>query len=148
VSRLDPGRDGPVRHPEDREAPDRDGPWLAVLALATLAWLPLALVDWRLLSEGTLLWATVRSLATLVLAPLAAAALLGDVRALDADPARAAVGRVRWLYACCVLVVPPTAVVYLAHRRARRRRDGGGPGRDATATATASGTSEAATADE
>lgn len=145
MSLLDPGRDGPVRHPEDREAPDRDGPWLAVLALATLAWLPLALVDWRLLSEGTLLWATVRSLATLVLAPLAAAALLGDVRALDADPARAAVGRVRWLYACCVLVVPPTAVVYLAHRRARRRR-GGGPGRDATACA--SGTSETASAEE
>jgi hypothetical protein len=136
VSTLDPGRGEPAVHPEDREPTDEDGPWLAVLALATLAWVPLALADWRLLTAGTLLWATVRSLSTLVLAPLAAAALLGDVRALDAAPDRSPVGRVRWLYAGCTLVVPPVAVVYLGHRRVRGRRDAGGPGPEATTSGT------------
>jgi hypothetical protein len=121
VSLLDFGRAEPVVHPEDREPPDEDGPWLAVLALATLAWVPLALVDWRLLTEGTLLWATVRSLATLVLAPLAAAALLQDTRALAAEGLD--VGRLRWLYAGGTLVVPPAAAAYLCHRRLVRPDD-------------------------
>jgi hypothetical protein len=113
VSILDPSPD-PVVHPEDREERDESGPWLAILVGATLAWLPLAALDWRLLVEGTFVWATVRSVSTLLLAPLAAAALVQDARALDADGVE--VGWPTWVYALVALVFPPVSAAYLGHR--------------------------------
>ena len=113
MSLLDPASD-PVVHPEDRTEPDESGPWLALLVAAAAAWVPLALLDWRLLVEGTLVWATVRSVSTLLLAPLAAAALLQDTRALGV--AGVEVGRAKWAYALATLLVPPVAAVYLGHR--------------------------------
>jgi hypothetical protein len=103
-----------VLHPDDRPETDESGPWVAVLVAATLAWVPLAAVDWRLLVEGTLVWATVRSVYTLLLAPLAAAALVQDTRALAAGGGE--VGRTRWGYALVALAFPPVAAVYLLHR--------------------------------
>jgi hypothetical protein len=117
-------------HPDDRPDPDESGPWIAVLVAATLAWLPLAVVDWRLLVEGTVVWATVRSVTTLVLAPLSAAALVQDSRALAVDGV--AVGRATWGYALVALAFPPVAAVYLLHRavlvgRSDRDADGDRP---------------------
>ena len=108
----------PVLHPEDRpDAADEAGPWLAILAAATVGWVALAVVDWRLLSGGTFLWATVRSVYVLLLAPLAAAALLQDTRVLALDDVD--FGRLKWLYAGVALVFPPVAALYLAHRHVR-----------------------------
>ena len=109
----------PVLHPEDRddEAEKHDGPWLAILAAAVVGWIVLVALDRTLLTEGTVVWATVRSLYALILAPTAAAALYQDTRALDARGVD--FGWVRFGYALAAIVVPPTAVVYLLHRRAR-----------------------------
>ena len=107
----------PPLHPEDRpstEDRDETGPWLALLAASGVAWVVLALVDWQVLAEGTFLWATARSLYTLVLAPLAAAALLQDTRALGIDGVE--VGPLKWLYAAVALLFPPVGGVYLCHR--------------------------------
>ena len=71
----------------------------------------------RILTDGTLLWATVRSLRTLVLAPVAAAALYQDTRALDGRDVD--VGWLRFGYALAALLVPPTALGYLLYRYAR-----------------------------
>lgn len=111
--------DDPVLHPEDRadEAEKHEGPWLAVLAVAVVGWTLLAGFDRALLTDGTVLWATVRSLYALILAPTAAAALYQDTRALDARGVD--FGWLRFGYALAAIVVPPTAVVYLAHRRTR-----------------------------
>jgi hypothetical protein len=69
----------------------------------------------RVLRSGTFLWATVRSTYTLILAPLAGAALLQDTRYLGTEGAE--IGRVKWLYADVALFFPPVSVVYLSHRR-------------------------------
>ncbi|MFB6167316.1 MAG: hypothetical protein ABEJ43_00535 [Haloferacaceae archaeon] len=109
----------PVLHPEDRadEREKHEGPWLAVLAVAVVGWAVLAAVDRTLLAQGTILWATVRSLYALILAPTAAAALYQDTRALDAKGVE--FGWLRFGYALGTLVAPPAAVVYLLHRRTR-----------------------------
>lgn len=111
--------DDPVLHPEDRtdEAERHEGPWLAVLAVAVVGWTVLVALDRTLLTQGTVLWATVRSLSALILAPTAAAALYQDTRALDVRGVD--FGPLRFGYALAALVVPPTALVYLLHRRAR-----------------------------
>jgi hypothetical protein len=106
-------RNEPVLHPEDRET-DESGPWLPILVASAVAWLALFALDYRLLSEGTFLWATVKSLYTLILAPLAAAALLQDTRYLGTEGIE--VGRVKWGYALVAVVVPLIGAVYLAHR--------------------------------
>jgi hypothetical protein len=112
-------RDDPVVHPEDRAtgAEAHAGPWLTVLAVAAVGWTLLVALDRALLTDGTVLWATVRSLHTLVLAPVAAAALYQDTRALDGEGVD--FGRLRFAYALAALVVPPTAVAYLLHRYSR-----------------------------
>jgi hypothetical protein len=106
-------RDRPVLHPEDRET-DESGPWLPILVASALGWVALAALDWRLLSEGTFLWATVRSVYTLLLAPLSAAALLQDTRYLGTEGIE--VGRLKWLYALVAVGFPPVGAVYLGHR--------------------------------
>lgn len=88
-----------------------------MVAGAAIAWAALVLADRRVLADGTVLWATVRSLHTLVLAPLAAAALLQDDRAERA--AGAGLGRLCWGYCLAALLFPPVGFVYLAHRRVR-----------------------------
>ena len=110
-------RDEPVRHPDDRAETDHDGPWVALLAAAVVGWSALVALD-RTLAGGTLLWATVRSLHSLILAPVAAAALYQDPRTLDDRGID--FGRARYGYALAALVAPPTAVWYLCHRRLRR----------------------------
>ncbi|WP_284013550.1 hypothetical protein [Halobaculum litoreum] len=105
-------------HPEDRPDPaDGTGPWTAALLAGTLAWVALALVEWRYLAPGTSPWALVRSAYTLVVAPGVAAVLLHDARVRDATVG--GVGAVRWLYALVALVFPPVSVGYLLHRRLR-----------------------------
>jgi hypothetical protein len=104
----------PVLHPDDTEDADEAGPWLAVLATSAVVWVVLVLADWRLLSEGTFVWATIRSLSTLVVAPLAAAALLQDTRALGVDGVE--VGALKWAYAAVALFFPPVGGLYLWHR--------------------------------
>jgi hypothetical protein len=106
-------RNEPALHPEDRET-DESGPWLPILVASTVGWLALFALDYRLLSEGTLLWATVKSLYTLILAPLAAAALLQDTRYLGVEGIE--VGPTKWAYALVAVVAPPVGAVYLAHR--------------------------------
>lgn len=106
-------RNEPALHPEDRET-DESGPWLPILVASAVGWLALFALDYRLLSEGTFVWATVKSLYTLILAPLAAAALLQDTRYLGTEGIE--VGRAKWLYALVAVVVPPIGAVYLAHR--------------------------------
>ncbi len=106
-------RNEPVLHPEDRET-DESGPWLPILVASAVAWLALFALDYRLLSEGTFLWATVKSLYTLILAPLAAAALLQDTRFLGVEGIE--VGPAKWAYALIAVIVPPIGAVYLAHR--------------------------------
>lgn len=110
-------RDGPVRHPDDREPTDHEGPWLAVLGAVAVGWTLLFVLDRTLLTGGTLLWATVRSLRSLVLAPVAAAALYQDTRALDGRGVD--VGWLRFGYALAALLVPPTALGYLLYRYTR-----------------------------
>jgi TRAP-type C4-dicarboxylate transport system permease large subunit len=112
VSVFDPE---PVRHPDDHVDSDETGPWLAILSVCAVGWVALALVDWRLLSEGTFLWATARSLYTLILAPLAAAALLQDTRTLGVEGVE--FGLLKWAYAGIALFFPPVGGVYLCHRR-------------------------------
>lgn len=107
-------RDRPVLSPEDRET-DESGPWLGILVATALGWVVLAGVDYRLLAEGTVVWATVRSVYTLLLAPLAAAALLQDTRYLGTTGRE--IGRVKWLYALVAVGFPPIGAVYLGHRR-------------------------------
>jgi hypothetical protein len=109
----------PVLHPEDRadEAEKHKGPWLRVLAVAVVGWTVLVAVDRMLLTEGTVLWATVRSLYALILAPAAAATLYQDTRTLDGRGVD--FGWLRFGYALGALVVPPIAVVYLLHRLTR-----------------------------
>jgi hypothetical protein len=106
-------RNEPARHPEDRET-DESGPWLAILVASAAGWLALFALDWRLLAEGTVLWATVKSLYTLILAPLAAAALVQDTRYLGVEGIE--IGPVKWAYALVAVVVPPVGAVYLGHR--------------------------------
>lgn len=107
-------------HPDDRPtAAAEAGPWTALVVGAALAWLVLVALDRRVLADGTVLWATVRSLHTLVLAPLSAAAVVQDTRAARADGVR--FGRLRWGYGLAALLVPPGGLVYLLHREARRR---------------------------
>jgi hypothetical protein len=106
----------PALHPDDRpDEPDESGPWLPLLAASTVGWVVLAACDWWLLSEGTLLWATVRSLYTLVLAPVTAATLVQDTRALGVDGVE--IGPLKWAYAAVALVFPPVGGLYLGHRR-------------------------------
>ena len=105
----------PIRHPEDiSDATDEAGPWLALLAASTVAWVVFVLLEWRLLVDGTFVWATVRSLSTLILAPLATAALLQDTRALGIDGVE--VGPLKWAYAAVALLFPPVGGLYLCHR--------------------------------
>ncbi|MFB6304539.1 MAG: hypothetical protein ABEH47_05185 [Haloferacaceae archaeon] len=105
-------------HPEDRpDADDEAGPWTALVAGAAALWVVLVALDRRLLVDGTALWATVRSLHTLVLAPLAAA-LVQDTRAERLDGVR--FGRLRWCYGLATLLFPPSGWAYLLHRRVRR----------------------------
>jgi hypothetical protein len=105
----------PAQHPDDRDdRVDEAGPWLAVLGASAVGWVVLAAFDWRLLAEGTLLWATTKSLATLVFAPLAAAALVQDTRSLGVGGVE--VGPSKWLYAAVALFFPPVGVLYLCHR--------------------------------
>lgn len=106
--------DGPVLHPEDRET-DESGPWLSILVVSALGWAVLAVVDQQLLVEGTVVWATVRSVYTLLLAPVAAAALLQDTRFLGTEGVE--IGRLKWLYALVAVGFPPIGAVYLGHRR-------------------------------
>lgn len=103
-------------HPEDRPDPaDETGPWLAVAAVATLVWLALVAVDRQLLAAGSSPWALVRSVYSLLLAPLVAATLVQDdrVRTADGD----GVGRARWVYAGVALFFPLVIVAYAGHRR-------------------------------
>jgi hypothetical protein len=93
---------------------DEAGPWLAVLGASVVAWVTLTAFDWRLLAEGTFLWATVESLATLVFAPLAAATLVQDTRSLGVGGVE--VGPSKWLYAAVALFFPPVGGLYLCHR--------------------------------
>ena len=104
----------PVLHPDDRPEPDEDGPWLSILALALCGWVLLVALDRTLLVEGTFLWATVRIGYTLICAPLIAAALLQDSRALATDGIK--IGRSIWLYAIASLVFAPVSIAYLGHR--------------------------------
>lgn len=115
--------DDSVLHPEDRvdEAEKHDGPWLVVLAVAIVSWTILAGLDRALLTEGTFIWATFRSLYALILAPTAAAALYQDTRALDTRGVD--FGWLRFGYALAALIAPPAAVVYLVHRRTRTPPD-------------------------
>ncbi|SFR47575.1 hypothetical protein SAMN04487947_1870 [Halogeometricum rufum] len=131
MNRSDPS--DAVLHPEDRER-DESGPWRALFLTGAFAWTLLAVLDWRVLQSGTFLWATVRSAYTLLLAPLSAAALLQDTRALAA--AGVEFGRAKWVYAAVALFFPPVCVAYLLHRRRRVRslggRDDGPPAGDDT----------------
>ena len=104
----------PVLHPDDRPEPDEDGPWLSILALALCGWLLFVALDRTILVEGTVLWATVRIGYTLICAPLVAAALLQDSRALATDGIE--IGRSVWLYAIASLVFAPISIAYLGHR--------------------------------
>lgn len=106
--------DRSVLHPEDRDV-DESGPWLAILVASALAWVGLAALDRRVLAEGTLVWATVRSAYTLLLGPLAAAALLQHTRFLGANGAE--IGRIKWLYALVAVGFPPVGAIYLGHLR-------------------------------
>ena len=106
-------RTEPALHPEDRET-DESGPWLPILVASAVGWLALFALDYRLLTEGTVLWATVKSCYTLILAPLAAAALLQDTRYLGVEGIE--VGRAKWAYALVAVVAPPVGAVYLGHR--------------------------------
>lgn len=109
--------DEPVLHPDDRpESETEAGPWLAILVGSVLAWCALATLDWRLLTDGTFLWATVRNTYVLVLSPLAAASLVQDTRALGTEGVE--FGRWRWLYGVVTLAFPPVCAVYLVHRYA------------------------------
>lgn len=117
VSRRSPPQS--ALHPEDRPDPaDETGPWLAVAALATLAWLALVAVDRQLLAAGSSPWALVRSVYSLLLAPLVAATLFQDDRVRTA--AGDGVGRARWVYAGVALFFPPVIVAYAGHRRVAR----------------------------
>jgi hypothetical protein len=106
-------RNEPALHPEDRET-DESGPWLPILVASAVAWLALFALDYRLLSEGTFVWATVKSLYTLILAPLSAAALLQDTRYLGVEGIE--IGPAKWAYALIAVIVPPIGAVYLGHR--------------------------------
>jgi hypothetical protein len=106
-------RTDPAVHPEDRET-DESGPWLPILVVSAVGWIALFALDYRLLTEGTFLWATVKSLSTLILAPLAAAALLQDTRYLGTEGIE--VGPTKWLYALIAVGFPPVGAVYLVHR--------------------------------
>jgi hypothetical protein len=57
----------------------------------------------------------VKNLSTLLVAPLTAAVLLQDTRALGVDGAE--FGPLKWAYAAVALVFPPVSGVYLCHRR-------------------------------
>jgi hypothetical protein len=111
----------PVLHPEDRPDTDESGPWLGLLVASALAWALLAFLDWRVLSTGTFVWATVRSLYTLLLAPLAAAALVQDTRAPRADGSE--IGPTKWAYAAVALLFPPVGALYLCHRHVLAGRE-------------------------
>jgi hypothetical protein len=113
VSSLFDPASGTALHPDDRET-DESGPWVALLVGSVVAWVCLVGFESALLETGTFLWATVRSAATLVFAPVAAASLLQDTRALETRGTE--LGRVKWLYAGVALVFPPASVVYLGHR--------------------------------
>jgi hypothetical protein len=104
----------PVLHPDDAPDADEAGPWLALLVASVLVWTAFSFVEWRLLADGTFLWATVRNLTTLLLAPLTAAVLVQDSRALGVDGVE--VGTSKWLYAGVALFFPPVGGVYLCHR--------------------------------
>ncbi len=105
----------PISHPDDQPDRDERGPWLAILSACTVVWAVLALVEWRLVVDGTFLWATAKSLYTLVFAPLAAAALLQDTRTLGVSGVE--VGPLKWAYAGVALFFPPVGGLYLCHRR-------------------------------
>jgi hypothetical protein len=105
----------PVLHPDDApDASDEAGPWLALLVGSAIVWTALVLVEWRLLTEGTFVWATLKNVSTLLLAPLAAAVLLQDTRALGTDGVE--FGPLKWGYAAVALFFPPIGGVYLCHR--------------------------------
>ena len=104
----------PVLHPDDAPDMDEAGPWLALLVVSVLVWTAFSLVEWRLLSDGTLLWATAKNFSTLLFAPLTAAVLLQDTRALGVDGVE--FGPLKWLYAGVALFFPPVGGVYLCHR--------------------------------
>jgi len=118
-------------HPEDRSDPDESGPWLAVFVVATVVWAALLVVEGRL-PEG-FARATAHVVSTLLAAPLAAAAIVQDARAFDAERrARAAdsedvdpdlvetpptaFGRIAWVYGLLAVLLPPSGVVYLLDR--------------------------------
>jgi hypothetical protein len=106
----------PVLHPDDTpDAADESGPWLALLVASVVVWTALSLVEWRLLTEGTFLWATLKNVSTLLFAPLSAAVLLQDTRALGVGGVE--FGPLKWAYAAVALFFPPVGGVYLCHRR-------------------------------
>ena len=118
-------------HPEDRSDPDESGPWLAVFVIATVVWAALVVVEGRL-PEG-FARATAHVVSTLLAAPLAAAAIVQDARAFDAEQRAEAAdgdgvesdlvetpqnafGRIAWVYGLLAVLLPLSGVVYLADR--------------------------------
>lgn len=122
-------------HPDDRTEQDESGPWLTVFVVASVVWAGLVLAEGRL-PEG-FARATAHVVSTLLAAPLAAAAIVQDARALDgtrdapgedADDAadessssNASFGRIAWAYGFLAVLFPPSGVVYLADRWRRTR---------------------------
>lgn len=109
-------------HPDDRTDVDESGPWVAVFVVATLVWAALVVAEGRL--PAGLARATAHVVSTLLAAPLAAAAVVQDARAVDAarsadgDPADGSgrFGRIAWVYGFLAVLVPPAGVVYLLDR--------------------------------
>lgn len=99
------------------DAPDRrfDGPWLAALAAAVVAWTLLYAIESAFLTPETPIGAAVAFAHGYLLAPLATATLLLDALSL-AERRVADLGLFKWIYALAALPAPPVALLYYAHR--------------------------------
>ncbi|MCL9817004.1 hypothetical protein [Natronocalculus amylovorans] len=107
-------REEPVLHPDDQPEPDEAGPWIQIIVISTIGWILLFSLDWLFLVEGTFVWATVRIGYTFFCAPLAAAGVLQDTRALAVR--NITVGPIKWIYAIVILLAPPVVIGYALHR--------------------------------
>jgi hypothetical protein len=92
-----------------------DGPWLAVLAVATGVWTVLYAIDWLLLPAGTQAAAAVGFAHGYLVAPLVTAAVLLDALSLG-ERGVLDFGVFTWIYALVALLAPPVVAAYCAHR--------------------------------
>ena len=92
-----------------------DGPWLAVLAVATGVWTVLYAIDWLLLPAGTQAAAAVGFAHGYLVAPLVTAAVLLDALSLG-ERGVLDFGVFTWIYALVALLAPPVVAAYYAHR--------------------------------